>query len=286
MSNYDKSLEKEIPEIKESSTGKESELDVSASMSIIQTQGGRWKLVSGIVIVAIVVMGGWELLVRLFNIPEYVFPPPSKIVVALVTSLPNIYPHFFVTLGELVSGFIIGASIGLVSAAILTQFPYIEKIIVPYIILAVMTPTIALVPLLMLRLGFGIMPRIIAVSLAVGPMVMINTVTGFRRTDLAKIALARSYGATTLQIFMKIRFPFALPMITVGLLIGGIFGLITAVGSDLVGGKMGLGNKIAYYAAMARMPNFFATIFLVSLIGVAIWIIITKMGQKWTNWKT
>jgi len=62
---------------------------------------------------------------------------------------------------------------------------------------------------------------------------MINATTGFRRTDLAKIALAKSYGATTFQIFRKIRFPLALPMINVGLLVGGIFGLITAVASDM-----------------------------------------------------
>ncbi len=77
---------------------------------------------------------------------------------------------------------------------------------------------IALVPLLMLRLRVRqLTPRIIAVALAVGPMVMINSATGFRRTDLAKIALARSYGATTFQIFTKVRFPLALPMIIVGL---------------------------------------------------------------------
>jgi len=170
-------------------------------------------------------------------------------------------------------------------AAILTQIPFIEKIITPYIIVLVTTPTLALVPLLMLRLGFGIFPRIIAVALAVGPMVMINSVTGFRRTDLAKIALAKSYGAKTWQIFLKIRFPLALPMINVGLLVGGIFGLITAVGADMVGGKMGLGNKIAYYSSLARMANFFGVILLVSIIGISIWLAVTKIGQKYASWQ-
>jgi NitT/TauT family transport system permease protein len=72
-----------------------------------------------------------------------------------------------------------------------------EKIITPYILLLVTTPMIALVPLLILVFGFTLTPRIIAVALASGPMVMINAATGFRRTDLAKIALARSYGAST-----------------------------------------------------------------------------------------
>jgi NitT/TauT family transport system permease protein len=116
-------------------------------------------------------------------------------------------------------------------------------------------------------------------------MVMINSVTGFRRTDLAKIALAKSYGATTYQIFSKIRFPLALPMINVGLLVGGIFGLITAVAADMIGGKMGLGNKIAYYSSLARMANFFAVILLVSAIGISIWIIMAAVGKRWASWE-
>ena len=88
-----------------------------------------------------------------------------------------------------------------VLAAVITQFPFVEKIVTPYILLLVTTPMLALVPLLILRFGFGSEPRIIAVALASGPMVMINSATGFRRVDLAKIALARSFGASTLQIF-------------------------------------------------------------------------------------
>ncbi|MBM3708982.1 MAG: ABC transporter permease [Actinobacteria bacterium] len=283
MSNYDEELEKEIPEFKDSHEGKKSEFDISATMSVVQIHG--WKQIIGIISVAIIIIGCWEFFIRLFNVPGYVFPSPSAIVVALIRSIPTIYTHFFITLGELASGFAIGASIGFIMAAILTQIPFIEKIITPYIIVLVTTPTLALVPLLMLRLGFGIFPRIIAVALAVGPMVMINSVTGFRRTDLAKIALAKSYGAKTWQIFLKIRFPLALPMINVGLLVGGIFGLITAVGADMVGGKMGLGNKIAYYSSLARMANFFGVILLVSIIGISIWLAVTKIGQKYASWQ-
>ena len=194
-------------------------------------------------------------------------------------------PHFLITLSELISGYVVGASIGLALAAVLTQLPFMEKIITPYILLLITTPTLALVPLLMLKLGFNIWPRIIAVSLASGPMVMINSATGFRRTDLAKIALAKSYGASTFQIFKVIRFPLALPMIIVGLLVGGIFGLITAVGADMVGGKIGLGNRLAYYSSLARMANFFAIIILVAAIGISIWIIFSQVGKKWASWQ-
>lgn len=284
MSNYEEELKNKVPDFEEEEHHHKqvSSLDISATVSAVKIHG--WKQILGILGVAVFIIGVWELLVRLLEVPEFVFPTPSAIIVALVTSFPNIYQDFLYTLTSLASGYLIGASIGLIMAAVLVQIPYFEKIITPYIILIITTPTIALIPLLMINLGFNIWPRIIAVSLAVGPMVMINSVTGFRQTDLAKIALAKSYGATTFQIFRKIRFPLALPMINVGLLVGGIFGLITAVGADMVGGKTGLGHKIAYYSALARMSNFFATILLVSIIGISIWIIIASVGRKWASW--
>jgi NitT/TauT family transport system permease protein len=173
-----------------------------------------------------------------------------------------------------------------VLAAIITQFPFVEKIVTPYILLLVTTPMVALVPLLILRFGFGSEPRIIAVALAVGPMVMINSATGFRRVDLAKIALARSFGASTLQIYWKIRIPMALPMVIVGLMVGSIFGLLTAVGAELVGGKDGLGNRLSYYSSLIQMPQFFACIIILALIGILIYVIFFLIGKKWASWES
>jgi len=226
------------------------------------------------------------LLLTWFKVPQYVLPTPSQIGTALVTEFPNIWPHLLTTLKELFVGFGIGASIGFVLAAVITQFPFVEKVVTPYILLLVTTPMLALVPLLILRFGFGSEPRIIAVALASGPMVMINSATGFRRTDLAKIALARSFGANTLQIFTKIRIPMAMPMIIVGLMVGSIFGLLTTVGAEMVGGAEGLGNRLTYYSALIRMPQFFAIILILAIIGISIYVFFFWLGKKWASWET
>lgn len=238
-----------------------------------------------IVLVAVVVILGLEFLVRFFEVPGYVFPAPSAIAVALVQNFPTIWPHLLVTLQQLVIGYTIGATIGILLAAVVTQFPFVERVITPYILVLVMTPAVALVPLLILRFGFGMMPRIIAIALAVGPMVMINASTGFRRTDNAKLALARSYGANTLQIFTKVRFPLALPMIIVGLMVGGIFGLVTGVGAEMVGGGMGLGTRLTYYSSLARMAPFFAVILIIATIGILLYVLFYFIGKKWASWE-
>jgi NitT/TauT family transport system permease protein len=280
-------LRETIPTFNQAEAEGDGEVSLT-NWSALTSQGfaRNWGEVGLIVLVAVVLIAGAELAVRAFNIQSYIFPPPSAIARTLVTRFGDLFwPHMQITLLELLSGFAIGASIGLILAAVITQIPLMEKIITPYILLLVTTPMIALVPLLILVFGFTLTPRIIAVALASGPMVMINAATGFRRTDLAKIALARSYGASTFQIFTKIRFPLALPMIIVGLMVGAIFGMLTAVGAEMVGGKNGLGNQLMFWSSMVKMENFYAIILLLALMGVSIYVIFYWIGKKWAGWQ-
>ncbi len=255
-----------------------------SALSSVRVARTGWEALV-IALVAVAVVGGTELWVRLAGVESYVFPKPSEIGTALIDNFDLFQPHLLVTLRVLVSGYAIGAATGLILAAVITQFPFVEKVITPYILLLVTTPMIALVPLLILKLGFGYSPRVIAVALAAGPMVMINSATGFRRTDLGKIALARSYGANTLQLFARIRFPLALPMIIVGLMVGAIFGLLTAVGAEMVGSSEGLGNRLMFYSARIQMANFFAVIVILALMGILIYVLFYAIGKKWASWE-
>jgi NitT/TauT family transport system permease protein len=244
------------------------------------------KEVFAIVAVAVVIIGGAEFLLRFFNVPEFVMPTPSAIVTALFEHFGEIGPHLGYTLVELAVGYTIGASIGMILAAVITQFPFVEKIITPYILLLVTTPMLALVPLLILNFGFGYAPRIIAVALAAGPMVMINSATGFRRTDQGKIALAKSYGASTFQIFTKIRVPMAMPMIIVGLMMGAIFAVITAIGAEMSGGGFGLGSRLTTYSSTLRTAEFFAVILILAIMGILIYVFFSWLGKKLAGWES
>ena len=282
----DRALEDTIPTFNKKGTGADDGVSLSGGLASLAASGGRTRLeIAVIVLVAVVIIGGAEFLLDYFKVPQYVLPKPSQIVMALFSEWRFIWPHLLTTLYELVVGFAIGGAIGFVLAAVITQFPFVEKIVTPYILLLVTTPMLALVPLLILRFGFGSEPRIIAVALASGPMVMINSATGFRRVDLAKIALARSFGANTVQIFTKIRIPMAMPMIIVGLMVGSIFGLLTTVGAEMVGGAEGLGNRLTYYSSLIRMPQFFAIILILAIIGISIYVFFFWLGKKWASWE-
>ena len=284
--NVPTELRDEIPSFEEQKSQDHGPIDWSALTSV---RTARSALEIGTIIaIAVAVFFGVELYLRMSNTPTYVFPKPTAVVETLFSDFGSLYAHdLWVTMQEFLLGLAIGSAIGLLLAALITQKPFAEKVVAPYILIMVTTPMLALVPFLRLKLGFGLTPLVLAVALASGPMVMINAATGFRRTDLAKIALARSYGASTLQIFWKIRFPLALPMIIVGFMVGSIFGLLTAVGGEMVAASEagGLGQRLVYFSSLARMENFGAVLFIIAALGITIYVIFYFVGKRWASWE-
>src|ERR1700704_5971251 len=287
MSQVPQELRDEIPSF-EKHEGREEHgpIDWSALTSI---QGARSMAeITTLVGLAAVIFWLIQGIVVWTHTPTYVFPRPTEVVKTFVQDFTSTEIHsLWVTTIEFLSGLAIGSTIGLVLAALVTLKPFVEKVIAPYALIMVTTPMLALVPFLRLKMGFGLWPLVIAVALASGPMGMINSATGFRRTDLAKIALARSYGASTFQIFAKIRFPLALPMIIVGYMVGSIFGLLTAVGGEMVASSEagGLGERLVYYSSLARMDEFGAVILIIAALGVSIYVLFYFVGKRWASWE-
>ena len=290
MSEVPKELQDEIPSFDEEPIHHDhGPVDWTGLSSV---RGARSALEVGTVVaIAICVFFGLEAMLRLTDTPTYIFPKPTAVVRALTDDFWLQYgQHLVVTLEEFFIGFAIGSTIGLILAAVITQKPFVEKVVAPYIIILVVTPMLALVPFLRLSLirGVSIWPIVAAVALASGPMVLINSATGFRRTDLAKIALARSYGASTFQVFRKIRFPLALPMIIVGYMVGAIFGLLTAIGGEMVSASEegGLGHQLIYFSSLIRMENFGAVLLIIEVLGLSIYFVFYFIGKRWASWES
>jgi NitT/TauT family transport system permease protein len=286
VSQVPSELRDEVPSFERTAAVDRGPIDWSALTSIRTARSALE--ISTILALFAAVFFGIELYLRASNTPAYVFPKPIEVVKTLFGDFGSLYAsHLWVTMQEFLLGLAIGSAAGLLLAALITQKPFAEKVIAPYVLIMVTTPMIAFVPFLRLKMGFGIAPIVIAVALASGPMVMINAATGFRRTDLAKIALARSYGASTFQIFRKIRFPLALPMIIVGFMVGSIFGLLTAVGGEMVAAseKGGLGDRLVYFSSLARMENFGAVILIIAALGITIYVLFYFIGKRWASWE-
>ena len=236
------------------------------------------------VIVFFVFFGGIELFVNLMGIRKWVFPAPSSMFIALGVNFLEYAPHLLITLEEIIIGFMIGAPIGILLGAVISQFKALDRALSPYVILIVMTPLITLVPMLLTWFGPGLIIKIIAAAIQTFPIVLMNSATGFSSVPQIKLELMKSMGAGRIESFLKVTLPFALPDVFTGLKLGAIFATIAAVTAEMVGGTSGLGNLIGTYTGYIQLSKAFAAVLLVASIGFTLYNVLSLLEDKVVSW--
>ena len=167
-----------------------------------------------------VVMGGWELLGVMGRLNNLILPAPSAIgyaIVQLYFVTGKIWWHFFVTMSEALTGFAIGAGIGVTLAIVAGLNPTFRRYIAPYIVVVQVTPLIAVAPLMIAWFGFGWSSKIAIAALVCFFAPFVNTLTGLLNVDPDAEEMFRSLGATKRQVFWKLMLPSSIPIIIAGL---------------------------------------------------------------------
>jgi len=252
-----------------------------ASFSLRRTLKARPELLLiPAVFIAVVVV--WEAIIRFFEIPIYIMPAPSNIALALVNTA--YLDNALYTLGEAMLGFLLAALFGIVLGGLIAQFPLAEKTLYPYLIAIQTTPKVAVAPLFIMWFGFGMTSKvIIAATIAFFP-ILVNVISGLRSTDPARLELMRSLRATRWQIFTMVRLPGALPMIFAGLNIAIIFSILGAIVGEFLGSRKGLGNAIMQMNVNLDTAGVFATLFVLSAIGVCLHVLMSFLQRKALFW--
>ena len=233
----------------------------------------------------VAVIAGWEIFVALSGVSRTILPAPHAIFAEMSKNfVRDIWPHFLFTLRVILTGYAVAIPLGIVIAAVCSQFRLLIKATAPLIILLVVTPMITMVPLFMLWMGFDSKVRVIVVILQATPIILLNTLTGFTTTEREKLDLMRSLGASRWQTFVKLVFPNALPQVFTGLKIGCIFSTIAAMSADLAAGKEGLGYRIQQYSSLIMTEMAYGTIIIVALIGIVLFQIVVMIERRIVVW--
>lgn len=236
-------------------------------------------------IILAIIFGLMELIVRGLDLPKTVLPAPSQIIVALVTNFRvDIWPHLLWTLRIIGLGLLIGIPLGLLFAAVFSQFNILVSATTPLILILVTTPLITIVPLFMLWVGFNPGLRFIIVVIQVVPIVLLNTLTGFRKVQQKYLELARGYAASKFQTFIKITFPNALPQVFTGIKLGCIFSTIATISTEFVGGKVGLGYRVLYFSSMLETALVYAVIICIGATGFILYSIVNMLEKRIVTW--
>jgi putative hydroxymethylpyrimidine transport system permease protein len=256
----------------------------------IAWQGGSarsrsfFKLYGLAILITVAGIGLWELIIRLGHVPEYLIPAPSEIAADMKTDWPVLEPALLVTLEEILLGFLISVAAGVGIAVLLHLSPSLRRAFYPILIGSQTVPIVVLAPILVILLGYGILPKLIIVALICFFPIVVNGVDGLRSVDDDLIRMMRTLHGTRWGIFKRVEFPAALPSFFSGMRIAATFAAIGAVFGEWSGSSQGLG-----YVMLAATPNLltariFAAIVLLTVVALMLFGVVSLLERILVPW--
>lgn len=221
-------------------------------------------------------------------VPAYMLPSPIDVVKAFADNFSIMMKQAAVTLQETLYGLLIGIAIAFVIASLMDRFTIINKALYPVLVVSQTIPTIAIAPLLVLWMGFGMAPKITLVVITTFFPIAIELLNGFQSVDEDAINLMRSMGARRLQIFRIIKLPNATASFFSGLRISAAYAVVGAVVSEWLGGFEGLGVYMTRVKKAYAFDKMFAVIVFISAISLVLMgivVLLEKISMPWVHKK-
>lgn len=226
----------------------------------------------------------WQLICSVGQVPKYMLPSPGDVVSAFQKDWLLMLDHAQVTLTETFLGLFFGILIGFFMAVVMDRFSIIRKMVYPLVILSQTIPTVAIAPLLVIWLGYQMLPKIILIVLVVAFPITISLLEGFSSVEPDTIRLMRSMGASRIQIFRFVKLPNSLSYFFSSLKISVSYAVVSAVVSEWIGGTKGLGCYMTRVRKSFSSDKMFAVIILVSVISLLlIWLttVLQRVCMPW-----
>ena len=226
----------------------------------------------------------WQAGVVLLGVKEYILPTPWAAAQKLFDPNYRWTANFLATLYAVLGAFVLSAVLGVLLAIVVVWNDLLLRTVMPVLVLFNTLPKIALAPLFVVWLGYGIWPNIvIGTTIAFFPMV-VNTAVGLATAEPELLELVRSLRASRWQVFTKIRFPNALPYIFTGLKLNATMSVIGAIVGEFVASERGLGALIITGGVTLQTPSIFASLGLISLLGLVLYGIVVAVEQLVAPW--
>jgi len=226
----------------------------------------------------------WQVLVTVRHVSDFVLPSPLVILQTTLQYFPLLMKHTWTTTYEIGIGFIIGNAIAVAMALLIVNSRLAEKALYPLLIASQTVPKVAIAPLFIIWFGFGFTPKLLLVFLLSFFPIVVSSIAGFKSADRDVMDFARTTGASGIRMFFKIRLPQALPHIFTGLKVGAALAATAAVVAEFVASDKGLGYLLLQYNGQLDTPMVFATIVILSLIGLVVYYaveIVERLAIPW-----
>lgn len=226
----------------------------------------------------------WEVSCWAFKVPDFILPSPSMIIDKIITSWQLLLDNTVVTATEVLLGFGLSILVGIPLAVMSVYSRVFERVAFPFMVSLQTIPKVALAPILVMWLGYGILPKVMVAFLISFFPIVIGAVVGMRSTEKEMIYLVQSMGASELTTFLKIRLPRALPSIFGGLKIGMGQAVVGATVGEFIAAERGLGYLQLISQVRLDTTLLFAAVVMLSLLGVILFNIVAMIERLVLPW--
>ena len=232
----------------------------------------------------IAVIAVWAAIVRIFDVPDYLLPAPQDVARRIVKEWPLLWQHGTYTLLSVLTGFAAGVVIGVPLAFGIVLSRGMERIAMPFLVMSQTIPKVAIAPILVVWLGFGILPKIAIVFLISFFPIVVSTVVGLKSVETDMIDLVRSMGAHTVKIMLRVRGPSALPQMFAGFKIAVCLAVVGAIVGEFVGSDRGLGFLLLTSTGTLDGTLVWSALFVLIAMGVTLFAIVSKLERLAIPW--
>ncbi len=236
-----------------------------------------------------IALAGWEAIVRINNIPQYILPAPTLVLVTLWDNLGSLMQSWWFTMKVTFGALFLAVAGGVILATLFALNKWVEASLFPFAIVLQVTPIVAIAPLILIFIDSTMAALLLCAWIVAFFPILSNTVIGLRSADHNLRDLFSLYRASPWQTLRHLLIPSAMPFFIAGLKIAGGLSLIGAVVAEFTAGaagkQTGLASRILEASFRTEIPKMFAALVLVSLTGVMIFVLFNIVSKlvlgKW-----
>lgn len=234
----------------------------------------QWLRYGGPIAMFVVVIAVWEYAVHVLRVEPIILPAPEQVVNSMIAGFRNgVLPrHLWVTAQEVAWGYVLGVTLGILLGAPIALSRTVEAIFYPYILGIQAMPKVALAPLMMIWVGYGMASKIVITTIVALFPVMVNVIVGLRSVDPDRINLIRSLKGNTWAEFRYVRLPSASAYIFAGMKTAVVLSLLAAIAAEFVSAEAGLGYLMTQMMFRLDTAGVFAVLLLLAAIGIVLFL--------------
>ncbi|HYB69732.1 MAG TPA: ABC transporter permease [Candidatus Bathyarchaeia archaeon] len=237
------------------------------------------------VLVIALLIGAWDVAIRVLGIPNYVIPSPAAVGQALVKERARLLDNAVPTIVESLGGFALGNLVAIAAAIAFVHNATLERALYPVAVAVRTLPVVAIAPIFVLMLGNGYAPKIAIAALITFFPTLVNMVEGLESADPQALELMHVLSATRTETFRYVRWPSSLPYLFSAMRIASTSSVLGALVAEWIGTNKGLGYLIVLTTYDFRTALLYAAMVVTSAIALAFFFLVSVLEWLLVRWE-